>query len=656
MRKIRKCFFIVLLIAVSCSFSAGTATLDRVVSTYQIFINDYLSVDSEIPLVRKLKEELNYLAIYKLIRLELAGSVERKESASNISEYLTTFYNKYKPQEIEERLALAGLLSYVVSELSSENLELSTINKLPAFISAFNDYVALVIKDFRNLSKNLIAYSLGLVGEVPKDFEDIEVLTNLEVKGDFSSFVIKKYNYYDDILEIFRKTNLKASILQKADEIRNSGIKDFKDISREINVASNSISRNLRAVLSSYQLELAKKMVSITPKKFDLWWLRFVIYGVLLFFGFRYPQKVLNVIIYTIIGFESFYILLFSNGLLGKFDSIVYSFLILIFVFAMFRFIQLFIQGKLSLLSIVSGFISVFIFILMFFVPIYPNSDGLKISNFNGFENSVYYDLLRRDLYLDRNSDVNRNLSNLYSTVSKEFLELKDQVKKSEKFVNSLYNAGAFSKMSVKNNKFDAKVPSFSDFYSFSNWKNYNSLLSEIAESFKNFERKSKEREKQIAKLKGAILLTTEKYFSVFTKKMRQDFYNFLNDFLGKSNTTKFVINDIKVIGEKFSEKPSQPVKIRVYRTRMGNITIVLGLMLSSLMFLLKKDYYKVASVFLFIATISWLIKINSADIFVDKNIPFLHINNLSNPNFLVPILFLFLAFFSFINKKLLKG
>lgn len=662
MKRVGKYFSIILMLMIATNLfsavsSTGTTTLDKVISTYQDFIKDYISASSKIPIVKKLKEELKFLAVYRLIKLDIAGSVEKKESTSNISEYLTAFYNGYKPPKIEEKLALAGLLAYVMAKLSNENLEISIINRLPAFISAFNDYVASMIREFRNLSNNLIAYSLGLVKEIPEDFEDMKVLTHLNIEGNFSQFSVRNYDYYEDLLEIFKRTDLEASILKKANEIKNSNIKDFKDLNRKIMIASSGVSRDLREILSSFQLDLAKKMVLVTPKRFNFWWLRLVVYGLFLILGFKYLRKILNMIIYTIVGFESFYILLFSNGLFGKLDSIVYSFLILIYIFAIFRFIQLLVQKRLSLFSTVSGSISILIFIMIFFVPMYSKSDSLKVSSFNDFENSVYYKLLKQDLYLDKNSDINRNLSSLYSITSKEFSELKEQIRKSEKFVNALYGAGAFSKMLIKNNnKFDAKIPSFSDFYSFSNWENYNSLFSERTKDLKEFERKSKERKKQIIKLKNTILLIAEKYFPVFTGKMRQDFYDFLNSFLSKSRTVGFLVGDIKTLDERFSKKPPRPIKVKVYKTRMGNIVFVLGLFSFILMFLFKKNYYKITSAFLLITTVFWFTKMSSAEIFVDENIPSLHFNDLSNPNYLIPIFFLLLAVFSLINKKLLKG
>ena len=648
---------IVVFIVTSYYSFASTFTLRNAVEIYRSFLKDYESENSKIELINNLKSELKNLAIYRLIKLEIAGSIERKESASSIFDYLTAFYNKNKPQTIEERIALAGLLSYVVARLSDENLKAVTINNLPAFISAFNDYVLFLTRDFKDISKNVIIYSLGLTDKAPKGFENIPVIGDLKINGDTSSLILKnkEYVFYTDVLDIFKETDISDLITYKTKEIIVSNPKNLKELNRMINIASNSLSRNLRVILSSYQLATAKDMVAVTPKNLNLWWSRFLIYIVLIIVFLLYFKKSLNFVIYMIVGFESFYIVVFSKGFFDKFDSVIYSLLVLVFIFGLFRFMMLLTQRKLSLLTSIIGILLMVVYISIFFIPVYPNSNGLKISNFNNFEDSVYYKLLKRDLYLDSNSNLNRELSNVYSITSKEYSELKNQVKRFERFMNDLHNLGAISKISVKGSKLKISTYGFSDFYSFKNWERYNSLFSEIDKGIKDFKWESQARKKQISRLIDRIFDKIEKYSAVFTKKMREDFFNYLREFLSKSNTTKFMLADIENIYEKFSDEPPKPIKIQTYKTRTGNVTITLGLITGILMFFSKRFYYKIVSAFLLVNTVLWIFRINSAKIFVDKNIPILSIDNLSNPNLFIPIMFLMLAILFLLNRKTLK-
>lgn len=645
---------IIILILASQSFSS-TGTLEKALEEYKNLLNDYNLEKSNTDLANKLKNELTNLAVYRLIRLETAGSVERKESASNIFDYLTFFYNNNKPSQVKERIALAGLLAYITSNLLGENLKTVTINNLPAFISAFNDYVSLLTKDFREISKYLLAYSIGLIDVVPEGFEDISTVGNVAIKTNLPEFSADKYGFYSDIIKIFQETNIKTILLQKAKEILKSNPKDSKELNRSINIASNSLARELRSVLSSYQLKMAEDIVKATPKRLNFWWLRFIAYAIFLAVFWIYFRKRLGLIIYLIISFESLYILAFSKGFFGKFDSVVYSLLVLVLLFSLYRFVSLLFAKKLSVIATIVGLLGIVVYVFSIFIPIYPDSEELKISNFKGFENSIYYELLKHDLYLDSTSDLNREIAEIYSLTSKEYSELKDQIKRFEKLVNALYDSKAISNFSTKGSVLKMDIPSFSEFYSISNWENYNSFLSELDKNIKDFNWRSKNRKNKIYRLVDDVMNRIKDYSTIFTQEMRDDLFDYLEKSLKRSNTTKFMLEYVEELKNDISLKSSEPIRVKIQKTPEGNVAIVLTTMVIILMFLSKRKYYKSVSLFLIANSVLWIFKASSTTIFVDKNVPNLVIKNISNPNLLVPVMFLIFSILSLVIKKTLK-
>jgi uncharacterized protein YbgA (DUF1722 family) len=198
-------------------------------------------------------------------------------------------------------------------------------------------------------------------------------------------------------------------------------------------------------------------------------------------------------------------------------------------------------------------------------------------------------------------------------------------------------------------------IPSFSEFYSISNWENYNSFFSELDKNIKDFNWRSKNRKNKIYRLVDDVMNRIKDYSNIFTQEMRDDLFDYLEKSLKRSNTTKFMLEYVEELKNDISSKSSEPIRVKIQKTPEGNVAIVLTTMVIILMFLSKRKYYKSVSLFLIANSVLWIFKASSTTIFVDKNVPNLVIKNISNPNLLVPVMFLIFSILSLVIKKTLK-
>ncbi|KUK94996.1 MAG: Uncharacterized protein XE05_0292 [Thermotogales bacterium 46_20] len=162
----------IILLVISCAFSFDT---DAVEQYFLGYIEDFQKVESQHPLVKELKLELDNLALYRLYKFQIAGSVERRETSTTIAGLLTDFFrtipeSAYANQD--DRLAFSAFLGWVLSEYSVNSFETWTLSEMPAFTRAFNDYTAYVRNAASKVFKAWIAHALGVLVEIPEHFPE----------------------------------------------------------------------------------------------------------------------------------------------------------------------------------------------------------------------------------------------------------------------------------------------------------------------------------------------------------------------------------------------------------------------------------------------------------------------------------------------------
>ncbi|RKX47827.1 MAG: hypothetical protein DRP32_08435 [Thermotogae bacterium] len=174
--------FLSLIVATAFSFDTAKAT-----KAFKTYVEDYKKEQSQLPVILKLKEDLKDLALYRLYKLQIAGSVEKKESTTTIPDLLTDHMKALDESYFstgEEKIAYSAFLSWVVSDVSGKKFQVGTINEMPAYSLTFNGYSSRIRTVAPRVYESWIAYSLGLLKKRPSSFPE----GNLPIPNTFSNF------------------------------------------------------------------------------------------------------------------------------------------------------------------------------------------------------------------------------------------------------------------------------------------------------------------------------------------------------------------------------------------------------------------------------------------------------------------------------------
>ncbi|HNU23775.1 MAG TPA: hypothetical protein PKN37_05870, partial [Mesotoga sp.] len=77
---------IVFLVIAILSFSFSQKVI---IEDFENYISDYVSQEPQLPKVVRLNQDLDYLSIYRMYKLQMVGSIEKKESSTTIAGLLT---------------------------------------------------------------------------------------------------------------------------------------------------------------------------------------------------------------------------------------------------------------------------------------------------------------------------------------------------------------------------------------------------------------------------------------------------------------------------------------------------------------------------------------------------------------------------------------
>jgi len=176
-----------------------------IIEDFKAYVEDYNKEAPSLPKVLKLIEDLDYLSVYRLYKLQMVGSIEKKESSTTIAGLLTRHIEAFDESEfrdIDDRIAYSAFLAWVLTDISGKPFEIHTLNEMPAYLEVFNTYSSRVREMAGEVYKEWIAYSLGLIETKPGLFPD-----ELLVTDSFSSYSIEADAPYDSEKEILSLSN-----------------------------------------------------------------------------------------------------------------------------------------------------------------------------------------------------------------------------------------------------------------------------------------------------------------------------------------------------------------------------------------------------------------------------------------------------------------
>ncbi|MGC9322810.1 MAG: hypothetical protein ACP5FY_11275, partial [Kosmotogaceae bacterium] len=146
-----------------------------IIEDFKTYVDDYSQQEPQLPKVVKLIEDLDYLSVYRLYKLQMVGSIEKKESSTTIAGLLTKHLDAFGEEDFrdsDDRIAYSAFLAWVLSDISGKAFETYSLNEMPAYLEVFNSYSSRVRSMAEVVYKEWIAYSLGLLKEKPEAFPD----------------------------------------------------------------------------------------------------------------------------------------------------------------------------------------------------------------------------------------------------------------------------------------------------------------------------------------------------------------------------------------------------------------------------------------------------------------------------------------------------
>ncbi|HCZ06227.1 MAG: hypothetical protein PWP37_211 [Thermotogota bacterium] len=596
-----------------------------VVNQFKTYIDDYRRDKPQSELIATVKEELVNLAVYRLYKIQMVGSLEKRELSLTSSDFLTKLYDRYQPSSLEEKIAFAAFLAYLVSDLQGKSLDESTVMKMPAFATAFNIYRTEVRNALSDLLANDLLYLVGLA-EKP-------VISSLSER-----------RVAEITLTSRPVLNIDPGRLEGHREILGAGlleglIDSAKEFARRLESEGSSwsdrriLAEARRAVLELinretgyHQKVLASSIVSAAPKKLDLGWLRFIAYSVpivLMVFIKRF-RRFAKWMVFFFVVVEALYILFLYNPMGSVIDSYIYAITVIpTFVFASLLFIVRLLKGKVpGLLEKTTLFLGIAAVLLGFGVSAYRDIPEIRMENFGSFHGSVYYGMLKEDVYTGDVSPLKQTVVELNSLVSKEVNQTQDTMRKLMNFLDSLRKEGAFSKINVTPLTIFPTFPSYSSFFEIQNSPHYREEFSDLVSILNNFTAESKIRYKQINRAVKTLEKELQDVIPYGDETFRKELMDSINSQLSRNRYSSSVYSSVKSDLESLMTEPSVSASIKVFQFRYGIIT-VLALAIATIITVIRKGKSAaimgaLAGISSFMAVVNW----GNLRIFVQQGVP----------------------------------
>jgi len=726
-----------------------------IVEDFKIYVDDYSQQEPQLPKVVKLIEDLDYLSIYRLYKLQMVGSIEKKESSTTIAGLLTKHLEAFTEEDFrdsDDRIAYSAFLAWVLSDISGKAFETYSLNEMPAYLEVFNSYSSRVRSMAEVVYKEWIAYSLGLLEEKPGAFPDA-----LETSNSFSSFSLKVdapveseqeiLSLSDNrIIDALNETVAKLSSKEYSvsalveEEISRLAIQTAMDLAQlgdaEMMSAGRELFRlwllrsmglieyapffpesiavrekevagfqlDIEPVDSKYQVlidsleenpgvrttviekiemgaqllsmkqftpvgliesdiadevrkivpiqanimggirnELSANLVLSVEKRLDLWWLRVIVYALLVVLAFTILPFVKKYLIGLIILLETTYVFFIGNIIAGIFDLSLHS----IFVLPAFAFLlmltisSLLNKRKRSRILILKLILLVLISIFPF-LNILNEQPEIAMDNFEGFYDSVYYSTLKNDVFLAPESMISLQTRDLNSLVSSELNALKRILRVViPNKMNSFSTAAEMSYSVDSNGRLRVAAPAFNEYFSIENQTTYISELQGLTKDIDSFIRDSNRNSRSYSSSVSALIATSERIVVYAGEKMREDFTYSLETALGSKPELATALNDYHKEIDPLLESDPSPVPVKVYRVREFAALIVALLLLAVTLFVVRKpiiSYMNLAIIVVYFFLV--LPGISSLNLFVQGGSPILRVT--INPSINVLFLIVF--------------
>ncbi|MGM0640075.1 MAG: hypothetical protein ACQESN_01460 [Thermotogota bacterium] len=562
---------LIFLLIILTSIAALSFNVNKVKDLYTSFIDEYSNLDEYILEGREGELEdfatkLDNLGAYRFYRNIMIGTAEYTDRPSNIQRYLSDLHGLLEFESPEERLAYAGFLGYIQSQLSGERLSRETIRSLPAYFTTVQDYKNNLENDALTYMGNVVAYALGIFDESPyKDIKRYDSDAEISNK-DYYFYEGEPQDNYDEIITENKET-LNEEIQKLYDEELTG-----QDLEFAIDDISYMFIGEINDLVDQQVQESLNMFVEEGDKAFafgNFRWLIYLVVILLVFFMFR---KLLTPVFLAIYSFEIIYLIFIFNPIQDLISSFIYGSYVILAT-AIF-FIASLLKAFGRDVHIYERFKNIVVFIsiiLIITLPTYSFYD-LMMQNNSEFKDSVFENQLLNDTIVYSHSPSQRTINSLKSDLGTEYSAIRD-IYNSEfrNFLEASFENNIYQEIYADDLEIDVIINR--EGLSYKNVDDYRSSANSYANSINEVLDSAELRISRIEGNFSALEVNIENVLKYSSDGFEQKFKNQVENFFETSS----VLKDID-ISSYFNVEKLESIDLKLYNTVYGTIILVIFL------------------------------------------------------------------------------
>ncbi|POZ91979.1 hypothetical protein [Petrotoga halophila] len=603
---------VILLITLIFSLTAFTIDVEAVRDVYANLMQAYNEEESASnEEFVSFFQELNNLGLYRFYRTQMIGSAEYVDRPTNVQTYLSQIYHNVQSQftTIEEKLAFAGFLVYVQSDLSGEQITQEMIRSMPAYFATVQDYTRSLENDALTYFGNVIIYSLGIVETAP--FTNIERFESDAEILDTSFYIYEGETNpeYDEII-LENKESLEKGIQQLAQ----SGI-----TGRPLQIAIDQLSYNYVNSLINETNEQIQQVTYMFIEEgkagANISFIRIIIYAVLILITFLFLRKYLWVTVLSVFGVEFVYLLTFYNPIKDIVSSFLYGSYIVTFVL-LFLAVLLFksFGKKTKMREKVINFSIFFLVLLTLFVPSYYSYDLLMEKN-TQFDNSTFETQLLNDVVAYPHAPLHKTISSLNSHLGSEYSKVNTFYRSTfSSFLADLLNAEVLSNLqgsSVQTNREGLKIDKV---------ENYRGVPLDFSKEIADFVNSSEIAERNIYNELGTLKVQVHDVLKFSDIEFESKFIDASNQLLQSTDLIDPLLPNLNSF---FDVEKVDKINLKTYNTVFGTKIFLLFFLGLTIFVIFEEKFAKYISLIsMYFLSILSFIKVTPLKVFSQTGYP----------------------------------
>lgn len=599
--------------------------MSKALDLYLGMVHEYESGTVRHPFLVRTVESLKDFALYRYYRFLIAGSVDKREATPDIGYYLNLIYSPYNFETEEEQLAAALFLSYLSSKLTRTRLTAEQVMKNASFIDFFTRYRDVVSKEARSFFAWVIAYQLGLTEAKPP--LDVVQSYQLEVH-DYSFVPPSDLKHLTDLVAFYHDRNIQSVLKQALERVVENAKKDPSRISAHINREASFVARDIVKPITRLQGNVARAVQTMTPAAKNYWWMRFIVYAALLLSAFRFV-KIRTVVLSCVLTFESIYIFALFDPT-SRYESLVYGLILILgFAFAVLRLVK----KRSKWLQMALVLLIVFAVVL----PLVVECEELSMEKQQEFVESGYYDLLKRELYMDELSKFSQLARKLSSTMYTSMEDTKATINELVEVLAKLSSHGVVTDVFLSAN-YGVFFDDRSGFFSYSGSKARLDTFQSLSNTLRFYVLDERSKIKAFERDLNSLLSYSKKLVKYAAPKLREEFRQYVEDLF----STKYpVLSDLlRTFDREIFQnlELTKPPHVRVFNDKRSlSVLLVSILVFLTGVFLHPKISLGPSFVLLVVSIVAWF-NANQLTLIVEQTSPLLRLHTSS---FVNPLIFI---------------